>query len=238
MSDGNASDDSGRNKQTRFTDFDLDNAAAAKPSATTQPPLGAAKKAVDAYVRTLQPTLATIVVDAAADYLSQRATLFYKQQKFDQMRIDVALIPRSAWVELTLKASPKVKKGQEYQALAVEAANVITECQTKLKGLVLKCLKINLSDLKLKVQKSFAASIPKINKGFITHDNVMNYTSHQAIVNLLVTNYDAVTCHLNMAKEDFIKLYCKVNEIDNLPSPTGRPAIAATATHQAPPAPQ
>ena len=51
-------------------------------------------------------------------------------------------------------------------------ANVITEWQTKLKGLVLKCLKINLSDLKLKVQKSFATLIPKIAKGFIMHDNM------------------------------------------------------------------
>ena len=93
MSDGNASDDSGRNKRTRFTDSDPDTAAAAKPSATIQSPLGAAKKAVDAYARTLQPTLATIVVDAAADYLSQWATLFYKQRKFDQMTNDVALIP-------------------------------------------------------------------------------------------------------------------------------------------------
>ena len=133
---------------------------------------------------------------------------------------------------MTLKANHKVKKGKENQALAVEAANVITECQTKLKGLVLKCLEINLSDLKLKVQKSFAASIPKIAEGVITHDNVMNYTSHQAIVDLLATNYDTVTCHLTMAKEDFIKLYCEVSKIDNLPFPTGRLAIAATATHQ------
>ena len=90
------------------------------------------------------------------------------------MANDVALIPRSAKVELTLEASPEVKKGQEHQALATESANVIIECQTQLKGLVLKCLAINLSDLKLKVQKSFAISIPKIAEGFITHDNVMN----------------------------------------------------------------
>ena len=77
MSDGKASDDSGRNKRTRFTDT-IPDTAAAKPSSSTQSPLGAAKKAVDAYTRTLQPTLATIVIDAAADYLSQRATLFYK----------------------------------------------------------------------------------------------------------------------------------------------------------------
>ena len=79
MSDGNTSDDSGRNKRTRFTDT-IPEIAAAKPSASTQSPLSAAKKAVDTYARTIQPTLATIVVDAAADYLSQRATLFYKQR--------------------------------------------------------------------------------------------------------------------------------------------------------------
>jgi hypothetical protein len=240
MSDGNASDDSGRNKRTRFTDSDPEPATAAKPSATTQSPLGAAKKAVDAYAKTLQPTLATIVVDAAADYLSQRATLFYKQRKFDQMTNDVALIPRSAKVELTLEASPEVRKGQEYQALAAEAADVITECQKQLKGLVLKCLAINLADLKLQVQKSFAISIPKIAEGFITHDNVMNYSSHQSIVDLLATNYDSMTCHLNISKIDFIKLYCDVNEVESLPSPTGTPAApaAAATTHPTPPAPQ
>mmetsp|Transcript_19033 Transcript_19033/g.39933 ORF Transcript_19033/g.39933 Transcript_19033/m.39933 type:complete len:112 (+) Transcript_19033:289-624(+) len=98
------------------------------------------------------------------------------------MKIDVSLIPRSARVVLTLKDSPEVKKGQEYQAFATEGADVITECQTKLKGLVLKCLEINLSDLKLKVQEVFATLIPKIAKGFIRQDNVKNYTSHQSIV--------------------------------------------------------
>ena len=113
MSDGNASDDSSRNKRTSFTDM-IPKATAAKPLDPTQSLLGVAKKAVDAYVRMLQPMLATIVVNAADDYLLQRAMLFYKQRKFDQMRIDVALILRSSQVELTLKASPKVKKGQEY----------------------------------------------------------------------------------------------------------------------------
>ena len=245
MSDGNASDDSGRNKRTRFADTTAE-ATAAKPSDSTQSPLSAAKKAVDAHAGTLHPELATIVVDAAAEYLSQRATLFYKQRKFDQMTNDVALIPRSARVELTLEASPEVKKGQEYQALAAEAADVITECQLKLKSMILKCLAINLSDLKLKVQKSFVATIPKIAEGFITHDNVIEYGNHQCIVDLLATNYDAVTCHLNISKEDFVKLYCEVNEIEALPPPSRgqpaapantQPAMADTTTHPGPPAP-
>ena len=119
-----------------------------------------------------------------------------------------------------------------------EVADVITEYQKQLKSLNLKCLTINLSDLKLKVQKSFAISISKIAEGFITHDDVKNYASHQSIVDLLATNYDAVTCHLNILKADFIKLYCEVNEVESLPSPTGASAVAADTTHPLPPVTQ
>ena len=67
-----------------------------------------------------------------------------------------------------------------------------------------------------------------------------------ASFDLLATNYDAVTCHLNISKDDFVKLYCEVNEVEALPPPSGgrpvapantQPAMADTATHPGPPAP-
>ena len=170
MSDGYASDDSGRNKRTRFTD-DIAEDSAAKPSSSTQSPLGATKKSVDAHAATLQPTLATIVVDAAADYLSQRASLFYKQKTLDKMKNDADLIPRSAKIGLTLIASPEVKHGQEYQTLAAEEAYVIIECQRNLKKMVIECSELTVGELKLHIQKSFATALPKLAEGFITHDN-------------------------------------------------------------------
>ena len=133
MSDGYASDESGRNMRIRFTD-DIAEDSAAKPSSSSQSPLGAAKNYVDAHAATLQPKLATIVVEAAADYLSQRASLFYKQKTLDKMKNDADLIPRSAKIGLTLKARPEVKKGQEYQSLAAEAADVVIEYQRNLKN--------------------------------------------------------------------------------------------------------
>ena len=95
------------------------------------------------------------------------------------MKNDADLIPRSAKIGLTLEASPEVKKGQEYQTLAAEAADVVIECQRNLKKMVIKCSELSVGELKLHAHKSFTTALPKFSEGFITHDNVTNYTSHQ-----------------------------------------------------------
>ena len=150
------------------------------------------------------------------------------------MKNNADLISRSARIGLTLEASPEVKKGWEYQVLAAEAATAVIECQNQLKNLVIKCSDLNVSELKLHIQKSFAITLPRLAEVFITHNNVKNYSSYQSIVDFLATHYDAMTCHINIQKDDFIKLYCKVNEVESLPTPTcvttAAPAVTTATT--------
>ena len=76
MSDGNASDDYGRQKRTRF-------ATPAAPSEVTirktrGSPIAAAQDHVDSHARTLHNKLAKIVVRCAANFMTRGQNLHYK----------------------------------------------------------------------------------------------------------------------------------------------------------------
>ena len=65
---------------------------------TSNSPLAAAKRAVTMYSATLQPNLATIVVDAAENFLSHRSKLCYKENKLNKMKRDIDSIPQQGLV--------------------------------------------------------------------------------------------------------------------------------------------
>ena len=228
MSTENASDVTRGNKRTRFTNQPGAEPATEPSTPTSNSPLAAAKRAVTTYAATLQPNLATIVVDAAENFLSHRAKLFYKENKLNKMKRDIDSIPQAAKVGLKLEASAELQKGDEYLALAATAADTIANCQKELKSLIVQCTELNVKELKTTVQKSFSEFIPKLAEGFLTHDNVRDYNTHQVVVDLLDSSYDDVTCNLVLPKEVFVVQYCEVNEVESLPAPSnrGRPNAA------------
>ena len=79
MSNEYASDVNRGNKRTWFTNQPGAKNATEPSIPTSNSPLVAAKRDVTMYAATLQPNLATIVVDAAENFLSHQAKLFYKE---------------------------------------------------------------------------------------------------------------------------------------------------------------
>ena len=109
MSDGNVSDDYGRQKRTRF----------ATPAATSEvmikkisrSPIAAARDHVDSYAGTLHDKLAKIVVSCAADFMTRRQNLHYKIASQQKLKTDKEYIPKSAQIKLDLSVRKGTKEG-------------------------------------------------------------------------------------------------------------------------------
>ena len=105
MSDGNASDDSGRKKRTRFA------TPAARSEETIKKtrgsPTAAARDHVNSHAETLHNKLAKIVVCCAADFMPRRQNPHYKIASQQKLKSDTEYIPKSAHIKLELS----VEKG-------------------------------------------------------------------------------------------------------------------------------
>ena len=108
MSDGKASDVSGRKKRTRFaTPAALSEATIKK---TRGSPIAAARDQVNSHAGTIHDKLAKIVVRCAADFMTRRQNLYYKIASQEKMKTDKEYIPKSAQIKLEL-ADEKGGKG-------------------------------------------------------------------------------------------------------------------------------
>ena len=107
MSDGNASDDSGRQKRTRFATPAAPSEATIKK--TRRSPITAARDHVDSHAGTLHDKLAKIVVPCAADFMTRRQNLHYKIASQQKLKIYSEYIPKSVQIKLELS----VEKGEK-----------------------------------------------------------------------------------------------------------------------------
>ena len=136
MSDGNASDDSGRQKRTRF-------ATPAAPyeetiKKTRGSPIAAARDHVNSHAGTLHDKLEKIVVRCAADFMTRRQNLHYNIASQQKLKTDKEYIPKSDQIKLELSVEKGTKEGEAFQALQEKHSQVLLECQLKLKSLVVE----------------------------------------------------------------------------------------------------
>ncbi len=175
MDDGSASDGSGKNKRTRFAD-DITVVSVKEAPVAGSSPKESARAHVQAYTETLQEkSLASMLVAAAEEYLSERSRLFYKERKLSSMKINADFIPKSAKIALVLDVTDEAKKTQEFESLEVEAAAVIESCRQELKKLVVKTTELNVAQMKTSVKRTFAKSLRNLANGFLTLEDVTTY---------------------------------------------------------------
>ena len=98
MSDGNASDDSGRQKRIRFTTPASPSEATIKK--TRGSPISAALDHVDSHAGTLHDKLTKFVVRCAADFMTRHENLHYKIASQHKLKTDKEYIPKSAQIKM------------------------------------------------------------------------------------------------------------------------------------------
>ena len=135
MSDGNAPDNSGRQKRNRF-------ATPAAPSEETArqtrgSPIAATHNHVNSHAVTLHDKPANIVVRCTADFMTRRQNLHYKIASQHKLKSDDECVPKSNRIKLELSIENGTKEGEAFQDLSEKHSQVIAKCQLKLKSLVI-----------------------------------------------------------------------------------------------------
>ena len=115
MSDGNASDDSGRQKRTRFATPSAPSEVTIKK--TRRSPIAAARDHVNSHAGKLHDKLSKIVVRCAADFMTRRQNLHYKIASQQKLKTDKEYIPKSTQIKLELSVEKGTKEGEAFQAL-------------------------------------------------------------------------------------------------------------------------
>ena len=143
MSDRNVSDDSRRQKSTRFATPEAPSELTIKN--TCGSPIATARDHVNSHAGTLHKKLAKIVVRCAADFMTRRQNLHYKIASQQNLKSDSEYTPTSTQLQ------------------------VLAGCQKKLKSLVIEAGDINLVKKRSSPFFFFVESIHDISKGFLTY---------------------------------------------------------------------
>ena len=112
MSDGNASDNSWRQKRTRFAT--LAAPSEAKMKKILGSPIAPARDHVDSLAWTIHDKLAKIVVRCAADFMTRHQHLHYKIASQQKLKTEKEYIPKSAQIKLELSVEKGTKEGEAF----------------------------------------------------------------------------------------------------------------------------
>ena len=115
MSDGNASENSRRQKRTRFATLAAPSEVTIKKTGGS--PIATARDHVNSHAGTLQKKLAKIVVRCAADFMKRRQNLHYKIASQQKLKTDKEYIPKSAQIKLEIYVETGTNEGKAFQAL-------------------------------------------------------------------------------------------------------------------------
>ena len=83
---------------------------------------------------------------------------------------------------------------------------MLTDCQQKLKSLVIEAGDIYLVKKKKLTVVSFVESIHDISEGFLTYDDRQEITAHQCSIDLVELYINHLAVHLNALKENLLNL--------------------------------
>ena len=108
----------------------------------TQSPLACAQESLQAFISSLPPSTASILLRLARNHLQLRAHLHNKKTQIEKMTNDVSFLPRSARVNFKLSGSKPAEQEAEFQTLQTETATLVDKFQRDLKEKIQKATEI------------------------------------------------------------------------------------------------
>ena len=152
--------------------------------------------------------------------------------KYEEERNDAAYVPADCKIALVLKPVSAVEKDPGFKDLLRETEAVVVECRKLLKIQTMKCADLNVKASQDKITGNFAKALPVMAKLLLALEGIENANKHDIVSDLLKHDRDNAISFLNVSDPHFRKIYCEVNGIDDIPSPSTPPLfnIQAEAT--------
>ena len=101
------------------------------------------------------------------------------------------------------------KEGKAFQDLTENHSQVISECQLKLKYLIVEAGDLDLVGKKKLPIMSFMELVHNISKVFLTYNDKKDIYSHQCSIDVIKLYSDHIAVHIDASKEALVKEYKK-----------------------------
>ena len=188
-----------------------------------------------AMIETLHQELQPDFLKISDDLITAFAHVKRKEEALQKLKDDDDSIPSSCLIGLVLEPNGRsTKESTEFKTLDAETSAIIRDCQARLKKQVIKCVSLNLAELKHGVVKSLAKALPILAMGFSAEVDIDDekYSEHQAVADMLYCYGEDVISALSLGATpaSFIKAYKEVNKC-SLPPPT---KVASSSHPQSP----
>ena len=164
------------------------------------------------------------------------ATHFRAREKYEKEDKNEEYFPADCKISMQLQTSTAVEKGPGFQDLARETEEIVVRCRNMLKKQHMKCVGMNVIELKNDITRKFAMALPKIAMLLLALEleDVEIASGHCCVADLLSHNRDATLSFLNVTNRDFAQIYCTEHALESFPAKSSPPLITNTPTPATP----
>jgi hypothetical protein len=181
-----------------------------------------AESFIRSSVASLQPTLATIIEKLGKEHLVLLGLHDGKKSTLKKMEDNTDFIPRSARIDFKISGSKRAERSAEFITLTEETSTMVDEFRKKLRGQIIKALKIEVNSMEDEMRDHLLKAIRLIAKSFMIVNK--NTGDVDFKVNTLMAFFSvSLTKHCPMTLLQFQELYKKVHDLETFPpsAPTG-----------------
>ena len=184
----------------------------------TQSPLACAQESLQAYVTSLPPSTASILLRLARSHLHLRARLHNKKAQIEKMTNDATFLPHSARVSFKLSGSKQAEQETEFQTLQTETATLVDKFQRDLKTKIKKATEIEKKLLLAQLNDDLATALRVATKALLlTFDSTAD--ADRILANILDNFSVTFLSFLESDKETFQALYKTRHSLFVFPNP-------------------
>ena len=148
--------------------------------------------------------------------MTRRQNLHYKISSQQKLKTDNEYVPKSAHIKLDMDVEKGTKEGEAFQDLSENHSQVISECQLKLKSLVIEAGNLDLVEKYNLTIISFMKSVHKISEKNLAFDDRKDIDAHMFLIGVVSLYSDHPDVHLDASKERILEVYKKRYELEEI----------------------
>ena len=170
-------------------------------------PKSTAQAFVSEHVESLNHHIATILKKVGFDHINLTHKLLTKINQKSKMDLDPSLVPRSARLDFTLKASKKVEELPDYIQLKEETEIYILETKGNLKTRILAVTEMEINFLRQEILEHFIKGLFLVTKAIKIGEGEPDADIHTSISDLISTNHETILPYFKTDLNTFCTMY-------------------------------
>ena len=214
MNPDTATDENTRNVRAKT---DLNVAPTSNDTSASKTPKSAAQAFISEHVESLNHHIATILKKVGFDHVNLTHKLLTKISQKAKMDLDPSLVPRSARLDFTLKASKKVEELPDYIQLKEETEIYIQAVKGNLKARILVATEIEITSLRTEILEHFVKGLFLVIKAIKIGEGEPDANIHSIASSIISANHENILPYFKTDLTTFSTMYKALLDVQVFP---------------------